>query len=159
MNGFFTRMLAKSENLKNFEPDSKDFSILEHMEKDAGLTTKKLAAMLGMPQTTVHNRVRKLKELGIIKKTVAVLDYGKLNKPLMAYVLIDIAYEMHDEISKRLAAMPFVTEVNAVTGANDILIKLRAKDAEELGDIVLKNLKRLGGVARTETLLVLETVK
>ncbi|MBI2141001.1 Lrp/AsnC family transcriptional regulator [Candidatus Woesearchaeota archaeon] len=144
---------------KNFEPDSKDFSILEHLERDASLTTKKLAAILGMPQTTVHNRIRKLKELGIVKKLVAVLDYSKLNKPLTAYVLIDIAYQEHDEISKRLAAMPFITEVNAVTGANDILIKVRAKDAEELGSILLRNLKRIGGVARTETMLVLDIVK
>ncbi len=152
-------MGAKSENLKDFDIDSKDFSILEHIERDASLTTKKLAAMLGMPQTTVHNRIRKLKQSGAIKKYVAVLNYAKLNKPLTAYVLIDIAYEVHEEISKKLAAMPFVTEVTAVTGANDILIKVRAKDAEELGDIVLKNLKRIGGVAGTETMLVLETVK
>lgn len=152
-------MGAKSENSKDSGLDSKDLLILEHLEKDAGSTTKKLAAALGMPQTTVHNRIKKLKQLGIIKKLVAVLDYGKLNKPLTAYVLLDIAYETHDEISKRLGAMPFVTEISAVTGANDIIIKVRAKDAEELGDIILKNLKRIGGVGRTETMLVLETVK
>lgn len=152
-------MGAKSGNLKDFELDSKDLLILEHLERDASPTTKKLAAMLGMPQTTVHNRIRKLKQSGAIKKYVAVLNYAKLNKPLTAYVLIDIAYEVHDEISKKLAAMPFVTEVNAVTGANDIMIKVRAKDAEELGSILLRNLKRIGGVARTETMLVLETEK
>ena len=152
-------MWAKSENLKDFNLDSKDFLILEHLESDASLTPKNLAHALGIPQTTVHNRIRKLKQLGIIKKYVAILDYGKLNKPLTAYVMIDIAYQEHQEISKKLAAMPFVTEVTAVTGANDILIKVRAKDAEGLGDIVLRNLKRLGGVARTETMLVLETIK
>ena len=152
-------MMAESENLKGFGLDSKDFLILEHLERDAGLTTKKLASAIGMPQTTVHNRIKKLRSSGVIKKLVAVLDYGKLNKPLTAYVLLDINYADHYEIAKKLTAMPFVTEVTAVTGANDILIKVRAKDAEELGDIVLKNLKRIGGVARTETMLVLETVK
>ncbi|MBI2581457.1 Lrp/AsnC family transcriptional regulator [Candidatus Woesearchaeota archaeon] len=144
---------------KNFVPDSKDLLILEHLEKDAGLTTKKLASMLGMPQTTVHNRIRKLKQLGVIKKLVAVLDYRKLNRPLTAYMLLDINYADHSEISKKLASMPFVTEVAAVTGANDIFIKVRVKDAEELGDIVLKNLRRIGGVTRTETMMVIETVK
>lgn len=152
-------MGAEDRNFSNFQLDSKDFLILEHLETDASLTTKKLAHELGMPQTTVHNRIKKLKQLGAIKKYVAILDYGKLNKPLTAYVMIDIAYQEHHEISKKLATMPFVTEVTAVTGANDILIKVRAKDAEELGDIVLRNLKRLGGVTRTETMLVLETVK
>ena len=132
---------------------------MSNLERDASLTTKKLAAMLGMPQTTVHNRIKKLKSSGVIKKLVAVLDYKKLNKPLTAYVLLDINYEDHYEFAKKLAIMPFVTEVTAVTGANDILVKVRAKDAEELGDIVLKNLKRIGGVTRTETMLVLETIK
>lgn len=152
-------MGAESENFKNFGLDGKDFLILEHLERDASLTTKKLAAMLGMPQTTVHNRIKKLKGRGVIKKYVAILDYRKLNMPINAYVLLDIDYEDHSEISKKLATMPSVTEISAVTGANDILIKVRAKDAEELGGIVLRNLKRLGGVARTETMLVLETIK
>lgn len=156
---FFTKIMAEGRNFKNFEVDSKDFLILEHLERDASLTTKKLASALGMPQTTVHNRIKRLKNLGAIKKYVAILDYRKLNKPLTAYVLLDINYADHYEISKKLTAMPFVTEINAVTGANDIIIKVRAKDAEELGEIVLKNLKRLGGVAKTETLLVLETIK
>ncbi len=144
---------------KNLAFDHKDLLILEHLERDASLTTKKLAAVFGMPQTTLHNRIKRLKELGAIKKYVAVLDYKKLNKPLTAFILMDIDYPEHYGISKKLAAMPFVTEISAVTGANDVLVKVRAKDAEELGDIVLRNLKRLGGVARTETLLVLETVK
>ncbi|MBI2143806.1 Lrp/AsnC family transcriptional regulator [Candidatus Woesearchaeota archaeon] len=152
-------MGAEDSNSRNFEPDDKDFLILEHLERDAGLTTKKLAIAVSMPQTTVHNRIRRLKEAGVIKKYVAILDYRKLNKPLTAYVLLDISYEDHSQISKKLAAMPFVTEICAVTGANDIIIKLRAKDAEDLGEIVLKNLKRMGGVARTETMLVLETAK
>ena len=144
---------------KNLAFDNKDFLILEHLEMDASLTTKKLASVLGMPQTTVHNRIKKLKQLGAIKKYVAILDYNKLNKPLTAYVMLDIDYAGHDEIAKKLVAMPFITEITAVTGANDIMIKVRAKDAEELGNIVLRNLKRLGGVARTATMLVLETVK
>ncbi len=152
-------MGAKNENLKDFSLDSKDFLILEHLERDASLTTKKLAAMLGMPQTTVHNRIKKLKQLGVIKKYVAILDHKKLGKALTAYVLLDIDYLNHDELFGKLSNLPFVKEVSAVTGANDIIMKVRAKDAEELGEIVLKNLKRMGGVTRTETMLVLDAVK
>ena len=152
-------MEKTEETDKNLELDSKDFLILEHLERDASLTTKKLASVLGMPQTTVHNRIMRLKNRGAIKKYVAILDYKKLNRPLTAYVLLDIDYVLHDEIAKKLLAMPFVTEISAVTGATDVLIKVMAKDAEDLGDIVLRNLKRLGGVTRTETLLVLDTLK
>ncbi|MEK6854323.1 MAG: Lrp/AsnC family transcriptional regulator [Nanoarchaeota archaeon] len=137
-------MEKTEETDKNLELDSKDFLILEHLERDASLTTKKLASVLGMPQTTVHNRIMRLKNRGAIKKYVAILDYKKLNRPLTAYVLLDIDYVLHDEIAKKLLAMPFVTEISAVTGATDVLIKVRAKDAEDLGDIVLRNLKRLG---------------
>ncbi len=154
---FLAKMGVKSGG--NYEPDSKDLLILEHLEKDAGMTTKKLAATLGMPQTTVHNRVRKLKQRGIIQKYVAILDHKKLGKALTAYVLLDIDYMNHDELFRKLSNTPSVREVSAVTGSNDIIMKVRAKNAEELGEIVLKNLRRMGGVTRTETMLVLDSVK
>ncbi len=55
--------------------------------------------------------------------------------------------------------MRFVQDAVAVTGPNDMLIKAIVNDAEELGDFVLKKLKSIPGVRKTETLLVLETAK
>jgi len=138
--------------------DEKDFLIMGALENNADLTTKKLAFKLGMPQTTVHNRIKRLREIGVIKKYVAILDAKKLGKMLSAYVLIDIDYDLHYTIVRKLMAMPYVTDISAITGTNDLIIKVRVKDAEELGELVLQKLRSMG-VRRTETLMELETVK
>ena len=144
---------------QDFKLDEKDLLLLRQLESDSNLTAKKLAFLLGMPQTTIHNRIRRLKKLGVIRKYVAVLDYRKMGSPITAYVLLDIDYMVHDVIFKKLSGLPFISEASAVTGSNDIVLKIRARDAEELGNIVLRNLRRLGGVTRTETLLVLEAME
>jgi Lrp/AsnC family transcriptional regulator, regulator for asnA, asnC and gidA len=139
--------------------DKEDKLILAYLEGQADITTKKLASILKMPQTTVHNKIKRLKTSGLIKRYVAILDYSKLNKPLTAYVLINADYTKNDEVSEALTKLPSVTEVVSVAGANDLLVKVRVVDANELGDLVLRNFKRLPGVTRTETMLVLEEFK
>ena len=139
--------------------DDKDMMILHELEHSADATTKKLAFKLGMPQTTVHNRIQRLKKTGVIKKYVAVLDYSKLGKPLTAYILVDIDYTKHYQILKKLSSLPMVDKIISITGANDVVIRVRVKDAIELGDIVLRKLRVMGGVSKTETLLELESFK
>tara|TARA_Y100000310_G_scaffold343707_1_gene452607 strand:- start:7448 stop:7669 length:222 start_codon:yes stop_codon:yes gene_type:complete len=73
--------------------------------------------------------------------------------------LVDVDYNLHYEALKKISAMRFVQDAVAVTGPNDMLIKAIVNDAEELGDFVLKKLKSIPGVRKTETLLVLETAK
>ncbi|MBS3132880.1 Lrp/AsnC family transcriptional regulator [Candidatus Woesearchaeota archaeon] len=139
--------------------DDKDMLILEELKLNSDVTTKKLAFKLGMPQTTIHNRIKRLKKLGIIKKYVAVLDYKKLGKAITAYILVDVDYDLHYLILKKMVPMPFVHNIVATTGPNDLMLKVVARDAGELGEIVLKKLKSIAGVRRTETLLELESVK
>ncbi len=73
--------------------------------------------------------------------------------------MVDVDYNLHYEALKKISAMRFVQDAVAVTGPNDMLIKAIVNDAEELGDFVLKKLKSIPGVRKTETLLVLETAK
>jgi DNA-binding Lrp family transcriptional regulator len=138
--------------------DDKDYLILQELGVNADQTTKQLGEKLLIPQTTIHNRIHKLRELGIIKKFVAVVNYKKLGKPIAAYILLSMDYDFHYKILEKLKKIPFLYEINVVTGSTDVVVKVRVKDAEELGELITKKLRSIG-IRHTDTLLVLEECK
>ena len=68
--------------------DEKDLRILEMLKQNCRLSEQKIARKTGIPMTTVHNRVKKMREEGIIEGYSVRLDYAKLGKPLTAYALL-----------------------------------------------------------------------
>jgi Lrp/AsnC family transcriptional regulator, regulator for asnA, asnC and gidA len=138
--------------------DEKDYLILQELGINADQTTKQLAEKLLIPQSTVHNRIHKLRALGIIKKYVAEVNYKKLGKPIAAYILLSMDFDLHDKILEKLNKIPLVSEINVVTGSTDVIVKVWVKDAEELGELVINEMSSIG-IRHTETLLVLKECK
>jgi DNA-binding Lrp family transcriptional regulator len=142
--------------------DKKDLLILELLKADAKLTTGQLSKKLAMPVTTVHNRIKKLEKLGIVQGYSVLVDYKKLGKPISAYILISVMYLLpggkkiqQDELALRLKKFDEVEEVNIVAGVTDILIKVRVATVDELNDFIIKKLRSVDGVDKTQTMLVL----
>lgn len=145
-----------------FRLDKKDMEILNILRHDAKLTTKQIAKKTLMPATTVHNRVKRMEGLGIIKGYAAEIDYKKLGKNLSAYVLITVDYRVikekgltqHD-IAKNLRKHELVEEVDMITGTHDIIIRVRASDMEQMDEFVTRYLRRVDGIDKTETIMIL----
>lgn len=142
--------------------DKKDLKILEVLKRNAKLSTQQIAKKTLIPTTTVHNRIKKLEELGIIKGYTVVLDDKKLGKKLSAYILMTVDYKLlkekgisQHELAKLLKNHEFVDEVDMITGRSDIIIRIKANDVEELDDFVTKYLRNLDGIERTETMMIL----
>lgn len=140
--------------------DGKDFLILEQLRKDAKLSEQKLARKTGIPMTTVHNRIKRLRENGVIERFTIRTDFAKLGKPITAYVLLKTIQgadqkEMLAEISK----MPDVYEAAMVTGEFDLLFKARVSSMEELNRIVVQHLRKKKTVGETLTMISYETVE
>ncbi|MEM2992766.1 MAG: winged helix-turn-helix transcriptional regulator, partial [Candidatus Caldarchaeum sp.] len=70
------------------ELDEKDLKILQELVEDAEQTVSAIAAKVKMPRTTVQERIKRLKQLGVIKKFTVQLDHSKLGKPATAFVLV-----------------------------------------------------------------------
>lgn len=146
-------------------PDEKDKKLLELLAKNCKLTTKELSRKTGMPITTVHNRIKKLEEDGIIKGYIALYDYKKLGKMIQAFVQINVSYThpnggkfSQEDLAKHIATLPSVEECFIMTGTSDILIRVSTKDVEELNDLVINRLRNMDGIQNTVTAIVLKEI-
>ncbi len=147
---------------ETFRLDKKDIEILNILRHDAKLTTKHIAKKTLMPATTVHNRVKRMETLGIIKGYAAKIDYKKLGKNISAFVLATVNYQFlkekgmsqHD-LAKKITSHDVVEEVAMITGTHDIIVRIRTSDIDEMDSFVTKFLRNLAGIEKTETVIIL----
>ena len=144
------------------ELDEKDWKIIEVLREHADYTTRQIAKKTLLPVTTVHNRIRKLKEEKIIKKYTVELDNKQIGKSFVAYVLISAnlpalkqkklsQYDLAAEIAK----LGFVERVDIVSGGTDLEAIIRVKDVEEFDKVLLGRLQNIEGIDKTQSLIVL----
>jgi len=140
--------------------DSKDLTIIEELKKNSKLSEQKIAKKTGIPMTTVHNRIGKLRQAGVIEKFTVKLDYAKLGKPIVAFVLLKAINQADQkQLLGQISKMPDVYEVAMVTGAFDLLFKARVASMGELKEIVLGNLRRQKTVGESETMVCYELLE
>jgi len=144
------------------EVDNKDLRILEILRENGDLTVRQVASRTQLPITTVHNRIRRMKKLGIIKRFTIDIDYRKIGKGISAYVLVKVdskylkgfRHTQHDLV-KDLRRLEFVHKADIVTGTIDIILLIRVKDIDELDKIIIEKLRDVQGIDSTETLVIL----
>ena len=141
--------------------DKKDNVILDELKKNSRETTTKLAKKLEMPRVTVHDRIERLVEKGIIKKFTIQTDYKKIDMPTTVFIFLSITPNnvTHRELANKIAKLPGVYEVHMITGEYDLLIKVRGKSIEDIGKIVIDKLRVEKGVDHTFTSACFETIK
>lgn len=137
--------------------DTKDSGILKMLNDDSRATTQAIADALGMPRVTVHDRIRRLQERGVIDKFSVEINRKELGWPLHGFILANWVGQ-RDEIDRRFVAeeickMPFVVGVHIVTGQWDFIVEVVAKDMANLGDSILDQLSNINGVGHTQTLV------
>ena len=145
--------------MKQAAIDGKDSEILALLQKDSSLAKKRIARKLGMPLTTVHNRILKMEKNGIVKGYHASVDWKKLGFGLAAIIGITVKYESRDysqgDTAKRIKALPGVEWVGIMAGTTDIMAKVRKKDSDDLNDFLINHLRKVQGVDKTTTFVVL----
>ena len=141
--------------------DEKDELILEELKRNARASTVDIARKTKIPRVTVHERIKRLIEKGIIKKFTAVPDYRKLGKETTAFVLISYSPNklLQTEVAEKIAKLPNIYEVHLIAGEWDMIAKVRGKNLEEIGKLVLERIRSIEGVAKTFTVGCFETIK
>jgi Lrp/AsnC family leucine-responsive transcriptional regulator len=105
-------------------------------------------------------RIRKLEARGVIRGYAAIVDPRALGQALLAFVAVSTAEVAGEEgIGRELAEVPEVLEVHHVAGDDCFLVKIRARDAEHLGELLKNSVGRVKGVRSTRTTIVLGTLK
>lgn len=125
-------------------------------------TVNEIAKEVRLPRTTVGERIKKLVKKGIIKKFTAILNYEKIGKPITAFVLVSFAPHPNvsqRELAREIARIENVHEVYIISGEWDLLLKVRGKDMEEIGHLILDKLRSMKGVGKTVTCTCFSVVK
>ena len=142
--------------------DKIDSLILEALQTDSARKIHELARELRLPRSTVYHRIKKLETAGVIVGYKAVVDAAKLGRPVTVFVNIVTTGHSQKEVAKHLAMLGVVEEMFVVTGPHDLIAKVRLQDNAELGKFVFdekKGVKSLKATLRTESYVVLETLK
>jgi Lrp/AsnC family leucine-responsive transcriptional regulator len=141
--------------------DAIDVRLLKELETDADRPNVELARLVGLSPAATLNRVRRLKESGVIRRITARLDSAAAGFTLQVYVAITLA--RHDEraharFEREVRELDNIISADWVTGETDALLMIAARDVGEL-QIVLSKLSTRGGAQRIITLLRLEELK
>jgi Lrp/AsnC family leucine-responsive transcriptional regulator len=140
--------------------DPIDLRILTVLQKNARTTNADLARELEMAPSAMLERVRKLESRGILAGYEARLAPRAVGLGLTAFVFVRAGESAGDaEVGQALAAFPEVQEVHTVAGEDCYLVKLRARDTDDLARILRERFKALPGIQSTRTTIVLSTLK
>lgn len=142
--------------------DEKDLAILGILRNDSRRSTKAIAAELDMPRATVHERIKRMVEKGVVRGFTVKLDHAKMGKPITAFVLISFLPEptiSQRNLAQDIAIMEGVQEVHLISGEYDILAKVRGTSMESIGSLVIDRIRMLPGVGRTLTCSSFAAVK
>lgn len=140
--------------------DELDAKILAILQQNARTTQTDIAKAVGLAPSAVLERIRKLETRGVIREYVAHVDPHVANRALLAFVAVKTnEYGPEQPSARALATIPEVLEIHHVAGEDCFLLKVRAKDAEHLGQMLRTQIAAVPGVTSTRTTIVLETVK
>ncbi len=137
--------------------DSTDIRILEALMDDGRIAFSALADQIGSSNTLVHQRVKKLRDLGILKKPVYLVSAEHVGYDTTAFVLIIIkeASQIHSVI-EALQAIPEVVSCISIMGRYDLMVHVYAVNNRHLQDIVHDKLQAIPGVEGTNTMVAFE---
>ena len=141
--------------------DEKDNKILKILKEDSSLTTRQIAKKTLIPITTVHKRIKKLTDKGIIKRFTIDIDNEKIGNKFLAYVTLNVditklrELNLHQkELVDKIKKMEEVESADIVVGRDDIVLKVRVKDVKEYDKFLFDKLHKIKGITSTNTLTV-----
>ncbi|MGC4377648.1 Lrp/AsnC family transcriptional regulator [Fictibacillus sp. Mic-4] len=140
--------------------DSLDIKIIELLMSNGRATWADLAGNLGMSAPAIADRVRRLEEKGVIKGYTAIVDPESVGYEMTAFIFLSIDKVEHRELFlARVSELPEVQECHHVAGEEDYLLKVRCQGTKDLDRIISQELRKLPGVFKTRTTIVLNTYK
>ena len=133
--------------------DSLDRRILTALLPDARRPLSQVAEELGVAPTTLHQRVKRLEERGVVKGSRLILDWDQVGLEVLAVVSVDVGARGLADAAGALSAIPWVQSCHAITGEFDIMMIVRARSSAHLGEILEEIREIVPGRSRTGVVL------
>ncbi|PZD79266.1 Lrp/AsnC family transcriptional regulator [Mesonia sp. K7] len=142
--------------MAKYKLDDIDHQILDILIDNTRTPFTDIAKKLNISAGTVHVRVKKMEEAGIITGSTLSVDYKKLGYAFIAYVGIFLQKTSQTKfVLERINEIPYVTVAHVTTGKFNIFCKIRAKDTDHAKQVIF-DIDDIEGVYRTETMISLE---
>jgi Lrp/AsnC family transcriptional regulator for asnA, asnC and gidA len=137
--------------------DKLDLQIIHEMMDDAGISYADLGKKLFVSGGTIHVRIKKLQEIGIVRGTKLNVDLKLLGYDITAFVGIYLEKSsLYDQVAEDLKKVPEIIRINYTTGNYSMFIEIVARDINQLRHVLHDQLQKIRGIERTETLISLE---
>lgn len=139
------------------EIDSVDLSILSQLVLDASIPYTEIAKNLGVSGGTIHVRMKKMMDLGIVKGSHLDINYTRLGYDITAFLGIYLdKSEFYDKAVDDLRKIPEVVNVHYTTGNFSMFVKIICRDTQHLREVLHDKIQKVYGIQRTETSISLE---
>lgn len=136
--------------------DKLDLQIIHEMMEDAGISYADLGKKLFVSGGTIHVRIKKLQEMGIVKGTRLNVDLKLLGYDITAFVGIYLEKSsLYDQVAEDLTKIPEIIRINYTTGNYSMFLEVVARDINQLRYVLHDQLQKIKGIERTETLISL----
>lgn len=140
--------------------DNLDLMAIHHLMENGRASWSELSGVLNLSGPSTADRVKKLEESGAIKSYAAIVNPEAVGCSLLAFVAVVLEHPKYRanfiEFVQNTAA---VQECHHITGEYDYLLKIRCLSTSELERLISNDLKDSGGVAKTQTIIALSSVK
>lgn len=144
--------------------DETDRRILDHLVRDGRASVQEVADGVGLRRPSVHARIQRLEQDGVIQAYHARLDPQQAGRGMVAFVHLQVAHGSGQDcmascsgVVEELRALPAVLEAHTSSGDDDLVVKVRVADLHELEELVLRRISGLPSVRRVRTSVVLST--
>lgn len=135
--------------------DEIDSKILRILSENANATATEMMAQVNLSIPAINKRISKLRQCGVIRQFTVLVDPEKVGKSIQAFILVVMQQPANvEKLKDYILSDPDIMECYAVTGEYDFIIKVCARDVEQLED-KLNLLKQQKGVAKSYTMLSL----
>ncbi|WP_169542793.1 Lrp/AsnC family transcriptional regulator [Sneathiella aquimaris] len=140
--------------------DRLDRKILNIAQKDGRIAYAEIGRQVGLSITAVKDRLDKLSSKGVLQHYSVVVAPQNVGYSVLAYVFVAIDdVQSFEGFEKSMIEIPYVQECHHVTGNFNYSLKVLARDLDHLEDLLITRIKMPGIVSRTETTVVLSSVK
>lgn len=137
--------------------DKLDLQIIQQLMHDASISYAEMGKKLFVSAGTIHVRIKKLQEAGIINGMRFQVDLKKMGYDVIAFIGIYLEKSsLYDTVARDLKKIPEIVRMNYTTGNYSIFAEIVCKDIAQLRAILHDELQKIKGIERTETFISLE---
>jgi len=137
--------------------DKLDLQIIQHMMDDSMISYADLGKKLFVSGGTIHVRIKKMQDAGIVKGFRLNADLKKLGYDVIAFIGIYLKESsLYDSVAKELQKLPEIVRLNYTTGNYSMFAEIACRDIVQLKNVLHDELQKIKGIERTETFISLE---